>query len=93
MVYEPRVKDAYPYEYSWYRYGPASYRADADILEDIRGELFWSPYVDAEEVAVSVHNGVATLKGTVDSYSEMYSALANAYEGGATTVHNELRVE
>lgn len=92
LVYEPRVYDHYPYDYSWYSYTPGSWREDAEIQDEIKDELFWSPFVDADQVKVHVSDGVATLEGTVDSYSEMHSALSNAYEGGAKSVQNELKV-
>lgn len=92
LVYEPYVYDWYPYDYTWYSYAPANYRSDAEIRDEIQDELFWSPYVDASEVQVKVQNGAVTLSGTVDSQSEMHSALANAYEGGAVTVRNELKL-
>lgn len=93
LVFEPRVYEFYPYEYAWYGFEPKSYRSDADILDDIRDEIYWSPFVDADQVKVRVQNGIATLEGKVDSYAEMHSALSNAYEGGAKAVDNQLRVD
>jgi hypothetical protein len=40
-----------------------------------------------------VDDGVATLTGTVDSWSEYDAAVNNAYEGGAVYVDNELLVK
>lgn len=93
LVFEPRVYDFYPYEYAWYSHQPRTYATDADIRDDIRDEIYWSPFVDAGDVKVRVSNGIATLEGSVDSYSEMHSAMANAYEGGATAVINQLRID
>jgi osmotically-inducible protein OsmY len=93
LVYEPRVYDFHPNDFTWYAYEPATWLSDAEIQGEIKDELFWSPYVDANEVKVKVDSGVATLEGTVDSYSELHSALANAFEGGATAVKNDLRVQ
>jgi len=42
---------------------------------------------------VKVENGVATLTGTVDSWSEYRAATENAYEGGASSVKNELKIK
>jgi osmotically-inducible protein OsmY len=78
-----------PYYYDWVR---APFRSDSEIKKDIEDELFWSPFVDQDEVKVSVDNGVATLTGTVDSWNEFYSATENAREGGATSVINKLNV-
>ncbi len=66
--------------------------SDNEIKADIEDELFWSPFVDADEVKVSVDNGVATLTGTVDDWNEFYSAAENAREGGASSVINKLKV-
>lgn len=93
LVYEPYLEDYYPYDYDWYDYRPGyTMKRDAEIREDIRDELWWSPFVDAEEVTVTVEDGMATLTGTVDSWSEFNAASENAYEGGATWVRNQLEV-
>jgi len=42
---------------------------------------------------VTIEDGVATLTGTVDSWSEYDAATENAYEGGATWVDNDLMIE
>jgi osmotically-inducible protein OsmY len=92
-AYDPYVDDTYIYGYDWYDYQPAyTFETDAEILDDIQGELFWSPFVDSDEVTVVVEDGVATLAGTVDSWSEYQAARENAYEGGATWVDNNLEV-
>ncbi len=41
---------------------------DDDIRQRIESILAWNPTVDAAKISVSVHNGVVTLEGTVDSY-------------------------
>ena len=63
-----------------------------EIQNSIEDELFWSPFVDSDEVSVSVTNGEATLTGTVDSWFEFRAAGENAFEGGARSVVNNLRV-
>ena len=70
-----------------------SEKDDWEILRDIRNELWWSPFVDQNEVTVQVHNRVAVLSGTVDSLQERSAAQENAYQGGAVSVKNRLRVE
>jgi osmotically-inducible protein OsmY len=67
-------------------------KSDAEIEEDIANELFWSPYVDADEVRVSVEDGAATLRGRVDDLYEYRKAAENALEGGAYRVRNELAI-
>jgi osmotically-inducible protein OsmY len=78
-----------PYYYDWAR---SPFRSDSEIKNDIEAELFWSPFVDADEVKVSVENGTATLTGTVDNWNEFHAAGENAREGGASSVSNRLKV-
>jgi osmotically-inducible protein OsmY len=89
--YDPYVEDRYLDDYGWYRHD-FSYpkKSDAEIKEQINDELFWSPFVDADDVTVTVDQGKATLTGVVDSRSESLSAEENAYEGGAVFVDNDL---
>jgi osmotically-inducible protein OsmY len=92
--YDPYVDDWYPYDYHWYRNFPRyPMKSDAQIKEDIEDQLYWSPFVDAGDVNVSVSGGTATLTGVVDSWSEYRSAQENAYEGGAVYVDNDLVVK
>jgi osmotically-inducible protein OsmY len=78
----------------WYSYKPAySGSSDFRIAQEIRDQLFWSPFVDDTDITVSVDDGEATLTGTVDSYMEYGAAQDNAYEGGAIFVDNDLVVE
>jgi osmotically-inducible protein OsmY len=66
---------------------------DDAIAQSIRNELRWSPFVDAQQIKVSVSRGEATLTGKVDSPTERRAAHKNAYEGGALTVNDRLTVE
>lgn len=68
------------------------FRDDWEIRDDVESELWWSPFVDADEVEVSVEDGVATLTGTVDSWVERNAAAENAIEAGAIKVVNRLEV-
>jgi len=93
LAYEPYVDDDYIYGYDWFEYSPGrTFKPDKEIKEDIRSELWWSPFVDSEDVTVDVEDGVATLTGSVDSWSEWGAATENAYEGGAVWVDNDLQV-
>jgi osmotically-inducible protein OsmY len=65
---------------------------DGEIEVEIRNEFFWSPFVDGDTITVSVENGIATLSGSVATKSERSMAEANAYEGGAAQVINNLEV-
>lgn len=80
--------------YSWYHHDPVeAFASDWIVTRDIERELFWSPFVDSEDVDVEVQDGTATLTGTVDSWLEWGAARDNAYEGGATRVQNRIAVE
>jgi osmotically-inducible protein OsmY len=69
-----------------------AFLGDRAIEEEIKDELFWSPFVDADEVHVTVHNGVATLSGTVDNWADSSWAAGNARQGGALRVRNNVKV-
>ncbi len=94
ITYDPYIYETYyPYDYSWYDYQPYyTFTSDAEIEDDIKDELWWSPFVESDEVEVTVDNGIVTLTGTVDTWSERTAATENAYEGGATWVYNNLVV-
>jgi len=65
---------------------------DWAVRGDSEDGLFWSRFVDATQVEVSVDDGVATLSGQVDSWPERNAASENALEGGAVKVVNRLEV-
>jgi osmotically-inducible protein OsmY len=71
---------------------PPEFVTDHRVQEDIEGQLFWSPFVDSDEVHVAVDNRVATLTGTVETWAEYSWAEENAREGGALSVRNNLKV-
>lgn len=92
-IYDPYVDDGYIDRDELFGYERRSpYLSDSQIKDEINDEMWWSPFVDSEQVNVSVDDGVATLTGAVDSWSERRAATENAYEGGATLVDNELTV-
>lgn len=91
--FEPYLYPYYPYSSYWHTYvPPSSTSTDVEIEDSIESELFWSPFVDADQVQVSVLRGKATLTGTVDSWRARSAAAQNAYEGGALSVENLLHV-
>lgn len=67
-------------------------KSDWAIAQDIRDELWWSPFVDAEQITVSVDDGVARLTGKVETWDERQAAATNAFEGGAVEVDNDLQI-
>ncbi|MFO8084630.1 MAG: BON domain-containing protein [Desulfobacterales bacterium] len=99
-VNEPTVTAYDPYRHDWnledfgwsLRSPSLTGKTDWEIERDIKDELFWSPFVDSDEVNVEVEDGVAELSGTVDSWGERRAAEQNALEGGAAVVDNDLTV-
>jgi len=101
-----RLEVNYPYSYYWWGYYPyynlyvnppesseSMVPDDERIEQSVASELWWSPFVDRDEVTVTVDNGQVTLEGTVDSWREYRKAAENAWEGGAWSVDNQLAVK
>jgi osmotically-inducible protein OsmY len=92
-IYNPYVEDGYVRDNDLIDYERrAPFMTDREIKEAIESQLWWSPFVNSDEVDVTVDDGVATLTGTVGTWSESQSATENAYQGGATLVDNNLIV-
>lgn len=93
-TYDPYVDDAYLGDdilAGYERRAPD--KTDTQIEESIESHLWWSPFVSSNDVDVSVTNGIATLTGTVGSWSKRQAATKNAFDGGATSVNNNLVVD
>lgn len=93
--YDPRVDWWYsPSNLAWYDlHMPwVSRQSDPDIRADICNKLWWSPFVDDDQIDVQVSDGCAMLTGTVESVPELMSAVEKAYEGGAIRVVSKLTV-
>ena len=54
---------------------------DKSITRSVRNDLWWSPYVDRDQVTVIMENGKVTLKGKVDSWKENQKAAENVWQG------------
>ena len=68
-------------------------KSDSEIERDVREELKWDPDLHADDIAVSVKNGVVTLAGFVPSYSDRLEAEAAAKRvAGVLAVANDLEV-
>ncbi len=70
----------------------ASGKTDRELARDIRRAFFWSPFVNRDEVTVSVENGKVRLTGEVYSFSEMRTAERLAREAGASVIMNSISV-
>jgi len=68
-------------------------KTDWEIMKDIEEQIWWSPYVNLDDVDISVDDHIATLTGVVDTRREKLFAEINALEGGAEDVINKLEVE
>ena len=66
---------------------------DHEVAEDIESHLWWSPFVSADDVNVTVEDGTAIPTGTVGGWSEYRAARKNAFAGGAVWVVYNLQVE
>ncbi len=92
-AYDPHRDDIYVYDFDWYGYQPrATLVSDAVIKREVERELWWSPFVDSENITVTVDRGVATLEGTVETWAEHVAARENAFEAGAVWVVNDLSI-
>lgn len=94
FVYNPYVdENTFPENYGWYTDRKvAPVKSDLEITNSIKDELWWSPFVDEDQVKVTVDDGRATLEGEVDSRLEVNAAVENAFEGGAVSVDNDLTI-
>lgn len=68
--------------------------SDEEIREDVIDELTWDPAVDARRIGVAVKDGVVTLTGTLDTYSEKLQAERAAERvHGVAAVANDIEVK
>lgn len=49
-------------------------KTDKQIQQDVLAELSWEPSVNAAHIGVEVSNGIVTLAGHVNSYTEKFNA-------------------
>src|ERR1700716_2778204 len=68
-------------------------KSDSEIERDVRDELKWDPDLNADDIAVSVKNGVVTLAGFTPSYTDRLEAEAAAKRvAGVLGVANDIEV-
>lgn len=91
IAFDPYV-DASPIQaFKWYRYGPSpTFDDDGEIRRRIEAELWWSPFVNDQNVDIEIDEGVVTLTGQVASTTARQAAVENAFDGGAIWVVDEL---
>jgi osmotically-inducible protein OsmY len=66
---------------------------DQQIEKALREQLFWFPFIDESQIEVSVNQGCARIAGQVDNWQELRYLTLAAYECGATSVDNQVRVK
>lgn len=49
-------------------------KSDSEVKSDVNEELAWEPSVQAENIGVAVREGIVTLTGSVQTYSEKFAA-------------------
>lgn len=67
--------------------------SDAQISAAIKDELFWSPYVDSDQISVTVTDGQAVIRGRAANRFVARIAVQNAFEGGARSVRTRLALK
>lgn len=68
-------------------------KTEIQLQRDVLDELRWEPSIDANDVGVTVHQGVVTLTGRVDSFAEREAARCAAQRvAGVKAVANDLEV-
>lgn len=68
-------------------------KTDSQLRQDVSAELKWEPSVHAARIGVEVKDGVVTLAGQVDSYSEKWNAERAAQRvAGVKAMTTELKV-
>jgi len=68
-------------------------RTDEQIQQDVLAELKYDARIQPNEIGVSVHDGIVTLSGWVDSYTKRWAAEEAAHRvRGVRAVVNEIEV-
>jgi osmotically-inducible protein OsmY len=69
-------------------------KTDSQLQQDVSAELKWEPSIHAARIGVEVKDGVVTLAGQVDSYSEKWNAERAAQRvAGVKAMTTELTVQ
>lgn len=69
-------------------------KSDTELRDDVEAELDFDPRFDARDIAVTVKDGVATLRGKVASYAEKSAAEeATQTVAGVRAIANEIEIE
>jgi osmotically-inducible protein OsmY len=94
--YDSYAQWPYYNEVPYYQSGilePQSYLSDEQIKKNIERAFFWSPFVDSDDIKVTVNGGVATLTGTVGTWIGWWEASKDVHKSGAGEVLNRVTVK
>jgi osmotically-inducible protein OsmY len=64
--------------------------SDEELKQRTRLAMFWSPFVDRDDISVEVEEGQVTLEGEVETWRERNAAYIAAIEAGAVQVRNRI---
>lgn len=69
-------------------------KTDAELKKDVMEELQWAPNINADAIGVAVKDGIVTLTGYVDSYTEKLAA-ERAAQGvfGVNAIAQKIKVK
>lgn len=68
-------------------------KSDSQIQEDVKNEFQWDPSVSDSKIAITVNDGIVTLRGSVPHYFEKKNAEMIAQRvGGVRAVADEIEV-
>lgn len=73
------------------QFGPQPYPSDDEIKGRIESALAWCPFVDTNNIQISVSGGVGTLTGTVDTWIGWGEASKDARQNAAYVI-NQIEV-
>ena len=79
--------------YSYETFALPPYLSDEQIKKNVEKSFFWSPFVDSDDIKVTVEGGVATLTGTVGTWIGWGEADKDARKSGAASVVNRVTVK
>ena len=71
---------------------PWKQKSDDAIQKELEQKLTWTFATGAEQISVTVEEGVAILNGSVHTWMEWQKAMELAFEAGARRPHNLLNV-
>jgi len=68
------------------------WRSDEEIKENIESRFQRNIFIDADQINITVQDGIATVSGSVDIWQQRNIIIENALKGGAKSVMSRLKV-